>query len=80
MKFHPLVAKVKSSITVRSLPEEWCRFPWCAPFVFGRRFFDQGRYERFAVIQYVRGKLETDTHEMWGNLDLLTMGGVFVFK
>ena len=80
VKLHPFVAKIESSITIRSLPEEWCRFPRCATFAIGWRLFYQRRYEPFAVVQEVRWEFEADTHEMWRILAFLTMGGILVFK
>lgn len=80
VKLHPFVAKIESSVAVRSLPEEWCRLPWCATPVIGWRLFHQGRYERFAIVQKVCGEFEADTHEVWRIFGFLTMGGVFVFE
>ena len=80
MKFRPLVAKIESGIAVRSLPEEWRRFAWCAAFAVGGRLFHQGRYERLAVVQKVRGEFETDTHEEWRILGFFAMGSIFIFE
>ena len=80
MKFRPLVAKIKSGIAVRSLPEERRRFSWRATFAVGGRLFHQGRYERLAIIQKVRGEFEADTHEEWRVLGFFAVGSILIFE
>ena len=80
MEFRPLVAKIESGIAVRSLPEEWRRFSWCATFAVGGRLFHQGRYERLAIVQEVRWEFEANSHKEWRILGFFAVGSIFIFE